>query len=86
MADDTDTTTIPLTPTSRTAMLDNELPPIEKPSSFSIPWWQQKWKRNQGLFFILLAEMFGAWMVTTARLLQNGTNEKKEGMLTLQVS
>lgn len=38
------------------------------------------------MLLILLSELFGALMITSARLLQNGTAERGGGMLTLQVS
>lgn len=48
-------------------------------------YWQKKWKGNQGLCLILLSQLFGALMITSARLLQNGTAERPGNMLTLQV-
>ena len=45
---------------------------------------ESKWLRYKGMAFVLLSEMFGACMVATARLLQNGT-EARPGMNLFQV-
>ncbi len=46
--------------------------------------WQPTWQRYRGMSFVLLSEMFGACMIATARMLQNGT-EERPGMSLPQV-
>ena len=49
------------------------------------PPWKSRLQRYHGMAYVLAAEIFGAGMIGTARMLQNGT-ESKPGMATVQVS
>lgn len=71
----------PGTEIRHTAQTERDVPLREK-LLLSLSSW---WSRSRGMMLVLLAEMFGALMAATTRLLETGREGGKSGMHPFQV-